>query len=428
MTYEETLDFLFNSLPVFQSQGPGAYKPGLDTARTLAKAFGNPHEGYRKIHVGGTNGKGSTSHMTASILMESGYKVGLYTSPHLVDFRERIRVDGQMMPKEAVVDFVKRYLAMDLECRPSFFELTTIMAFEWFKKCGVDFAVIEVGLGGRLDTTNIIAPCLTAITNVSLDHMALLGNTEPEIAREKAGIFKSGVPAFVFEAEGEVRRVFADAAKTANAPLTFVQDRPLPYRRRDDGKWIFALAPDEEPWVVCDLDGDCQPFNITGVIELVRHLPVSDRAAIARGLANTVRNTGLTGRWMTIGKGNPRIICDTGHNIGAWQYLAPRLGKMADMERVNAVMGFVNDKDVTRIFELLPKSVRYFFATPSVARGRKSVELLDIAHKHGLDAQAYDTVADAVKAASTDADTVFVGGSTFVVADFLKNLALAGHT
>lgn len=180
MTYEEATDYLFNSLPVFQSQGPGAYKPGLDTARILAEAFGNPHEGYQKIHIGGTNGKGSTSHMTASILREAGYKTGLYTSPHLVDFRERIRVDGEMMPREAVVDFVERYLAMNLPCRPSFFELTTIMAFEWFKKSGVDYAVIEVGLGGRLDTTNIMEPCLTAVTNVSLDHMALLGNTEPE--------------------------------------------------------------------------------------------------------------------------------------------------------------------------------------------------------------------------------------------------------
>lgn len=420
MTYEETLDFLFNQLPVFQSQGPGAYKPGLETAHMLAKAFGNPHLGYRKIHVGGTNGKGSTSHMTASVLMEAGYKVGLYTSPHLVDFRERIRVDGQVMPKEAVVDFTERYLAMNLPCRPSFFELTTMMAFEWFKKCGVDFAVIEVGLGGRLDTTNIIMPDLTAITNVSLDHMALLGNTEAEIAREKAGIFKSGIPAFVFEAEGEVRRVFENVAKETKAPVTFVQDNPLPYRRRADGKWIFALSPEEEPWVACDLDGDCQPFNIAGVIKLVRAIPTVGRDAIARGLADTVKNTGLCGRWMTVKDANPRIICDTGHNIGAWQYLAPRLGKMASKERVHAVMGFVNDKDVTHIFEQLPKDIRYFFATPSVARGRNSSELVEIARKHGLDASAYTSVADAVDAATTGADTVFVGGSTFVVADFLK--------
>ena len=422
MTYEEARDYLFNSLPVFQSQGPGAYKPGLDTARILAEAFGNPHEGYQKIHIGGTNGKGSTSHMTASILREAGYKTGLYTSPHLVDFRERIRVDGEMMPREAVVDFVERYLAMNLPCRPSFFELTTIMAFEWFKKSGVDYAVIEVGLGGRLDTTNIMEPCLTAVTNVSLDHMALLGNTEPEIAREKAGIFKPGVKAFVFEAEGDVRKVFEDAANTAGAPVTFVQDQPLPYRRRADGKWIFALHPDEEPWVVCDLDGDCQPMNIRGVIELAHNLPVDD-GAIFRGLETTVANTGLMGRWMTLRDASPRIICDTSHNIGAWQYLAPRLGEMAEEERTHAVMGFVNDKDVSHIFERLPRSVRYFFATPSVPRGRKSSELLALARSHGLDAQAYDTVAEALAAAQADADVVFVGGSTFIVADLLSQFS-----
>ena len=423
MNYAQTLDFLFTALPSFEEKGASAYKPGLERIGEFCRALGNPQRNFFTIHVAGTNGKGSVSHMLASILQQAGYRTGLFTSPHLQDFRERIRVDGEMMPREAVVDFVERYLAMNLPCRPSFFELTTIMAFEWFKKSGVDYAVIEVGLGGRLDTTNIMEPCLTAVTNVSLDHMALLGNTEPEIAREKAGIFKPGVKAFVFEAEGDVREVFKEAANTTGAPITFVQDRPLPYRRRDDGKWIFALHPDEEPWVVCDLDGDCQPMNIRGVIELAHNLPVDDNA-IAGGLANTVKNTGLMGRWMTLRDSSPRIICDTGHNIGAWQYLAPRLGEMAEAERTHAVMGFVNDKDIDHILNMMPRDARYYFTQASVQRALPSAELAAKAKEKGLHGEAFDNVDGAFAAAMEDAssgDTVFIGGSTFVVADFLAS-------
>lgn len=397
--YESTIEFLFNQLPVFQSLGPGAYKPGLHTAHMLDNAFGNGHRAYKTVHVAGTNGKGSTSHMLAAALMAQGYKVGLYTSPHLADFRERIRVNGEKIDKEYVVDFVKRYRDKRLECEPSFFELTTIMAFEYFATQKVDYAVIEVGLGGRLDTTNIITPELSIITNISLDHTSLLGNTEAEIAREKAGIMKSGVPVVIGEARGDVRAAFEEEARKAGAPIEFAEDTP-------------AQA------VECDLKGDYQCKNITTVLHALRHLPVSDDA-IRLGLANVQKSTGLMGRWMHLGE-CPEVVCDTGHNLGAWQYLAPKLCEIAAEKTLRVVLGFANDKDVDSIFRLLPKNATYYFVQPDVKRARTSESLLELAKSFGLKGCDAGTVAAGVaqaKADSSPSDFIYIGGSNFVVAE-----------
>ena len=401
--YKSTIDFLFNSLPVFQSLGPGAYKPGLGTAHMLDDAFGNPHTRFKAIHVAGTNGKGSTSHMIASALMAQGYKVGLYTSPHLADFRERIRVNGEKISERHVVEFVKRYRAMGLACEPSFFELTTIMAFEYFASMGVDYAVVEVGLGGRLDTTNIITPELSVITNISLDHTSLLGSTEEEIAAEKAGIIKPGIPVVIGEAEGSVREVFKSKAAAQHAPICFAQDTPV------------------DPLPACDLEGEFQRKNINTALHALSHLPVSDES-IRSGIGNVQERTGLMGRWMRIGS-EPTIVCDTGHNPGAWKYLAPRLREIAAATTLRAVIGFANDKDVESIFPNLPKNAVYYFVQPDVKRARTSESLLALASSLGLKGRDAGRVADGLamaKADSAPGDFIFVGGSNFVVAEVLS--------
>jgi len=420
--YAEVIDFLYNQLPVFQNAGPGAYKPGLDTARELDAAFGHPHLKFRTVHVAGTNGKGSTSHTIASVLQAQGLKVGLYTSPHLVDFRERIRINGEMISEREVVDFTERYLTLGLNCHPSFFELTTIMAFDHFARHRVDVAIIEVGLGGRLDTTNIISPLLSVITNISLDHTALLGSTEEEIAAEKAGIIKPGVPVVVGEASGDVRRVFERAAGDKGCEIHFAEDEPV--SRKDN---MYGINPGDVPSVAYSLTGEYQHANARTVMAALRILrnmiPISDEAII-RGFGSVQESTGLAGRWQTVMTDPVRVICDTGHNIGAWRILGPALGRLAEQTRLHVVMGFVNDKDVTHIFEHLPADAQYYFVTPSVARGRQASELAALATGMGFrQVVAYDTVADGFRQAMADSargDVVFVGGSTFVVADFLK--------
>lgn len=417
-TYGETVEWLYEQLPMFSVIGPGAYKPGLGTAHMLDDAFGNPHHAFKTIHVAGTNGKGSTSHALASVLMEVGYKVGLYTSPHLVDFRERIRVNGQKISEEAVVDFVNRYQGLNLDCQPSFFELTTIMAFDYFAQQGVDVAVIETGLGGRLDTTNIITPLISVITNVSLDHTALLGNTEEEIAAEKAGIIKPGVPVVVSEAQGGVREVFAAKARAEGAPIVFAEDSPVSFRRSADG-YEYQL-PDGR-WAASDLHGEWQPKNINAALHALEILGIADCDTIARGLASVCANTGLMGRWMKIAS-SPETVCDTGHNIGAWRYLAPRLTAIAAQRPVRVILGFASDKDADSIFALLPKNACYYLAAPNVKRARSVDSLMGLAKSNGLEATAFNSVpeayAEAVKESSPD-DFVFVGGSNFVVSEIL---------
>lgn len=426
--YEQVIEFLYTQLPMFQSQGPGAYKPGLDTARMLDAAFGHPHQSFRSIHIAGTNGKGSTAHTIASVLQAQGLKVGLYTSPHLVDFRERIRVDGQMISREAVVDFVERYRGMQLPCSPSFFELTTIMAFDYFARMGVDVAVVETGLGGRLDTTNIISPILSVITNISLDHVALLGDTEEQIAAEKAGIIKPGVPVVIGEADGAVRQVFDRAAKEKESEIIFAQDYPLGSVTTSAGT-MYSIEPGGKPVALYDLQGDYQQANARTVMAALRTLrsamPISD-GAIIQGFSTVQQSTGLAGRWMQVQTEPFAVITDTGHNVGAWRWLGPKLREIAaGAGALRMVVGFVNDKDVSHIFDSMPREAEYYFVTPSVARGRDSRQLLALAQEKGFTrCRAYATVAEGFAAASAEAapgDTIYVGGSTFVVADYLAS-------
>ncbi|MCM1483229.1 MAG: bifunctional folylpolyglutamate synthase/dihydrofolate synthase [Muribaculaceae bacterium] len=427
--YTEATEFLFTQLPMFQRTGASAYKPGLDTARELAAAFGNPHDGLRCIHVAGTNGKGSTSHTIAAVLQSAGYKVGLYTSPHLIDFRERIRVNGDMIPEADVVDFTRRYRNMRLDSSPSFFELTTIMAFEYFRRSGVDVAVIETGLGGRLDTTNIIHPDLCVITNISLDHTALLGDTLQQIAVEKAGIIKPGVPVAIGEASGAVRKVFNDTARKAGAPIVFAcDDTAIHPERNEQGLWTFA--PTLWGTVEYGLCGECQKYNGLTVLTA---LGVMDAcgfdftdADVRRGMADVASLTGLVGRWTCFGR-NPVRICDTGHNIGGWQYLAPQIDALPGCKHM--VIGFVSDKDVSAILKLISERVHdkhVYFTRASVDRALSAETLAEKAAEAGLYGVVCQDVVSAYKKAlaeASESDSVFVGGSTFVVADLMAYIS-----
>ena len=424
MTYAEAIEYLYNATPQFQQIGAAAYKPGLDTTIALDNAFGNCHRAYKTIHVGGTNGKGSTSHTIASILQAQGFRVGLYTSPHLIDFRERIRVNGEMIRETAVIDFLERYKAMNLGFSPSFFELTTIMAFEYFKKQNVDYAVIEVGLGGRLDCTNIISPILSVITNISKDHVAQLGNTLESIAREKAGIIKHGVPVVIGEAEGIIREIFANKAAEVGTEISFAEDdKRIISEVMDFGSFIEYKT--EFGIIKSPLSGACQRKNMRTILCAVKtlinnRLSVEDKA-ILDGCEGVVRNTHLMGRWMTISQ-NPTIITDTGHNIGGWQYLSKQLAEISEKCRLWIIIGFVSDKDVDSILTLLPKTANYLFTSASVPRAMPSEVLQVKAEAHGISGKSFGSVNDAVEVAKSQAsneDVIFVGGSTFVVADFL---------
>ncbi len=429
MAYQDSIEWLFNQVPMFQNVGAKAYKPGLGTTLALAAGYGNPHKAFPTIHIAGTNGKGSTAHTIAAVLQAAGYKVGLYTSPHLVDFRERIRVNGIPADKDFVERFIEDFRASTTRAfEPSFFELTTVMAFRYFADCGVDVAVIETGLGGRLDSTNILSPLLSIITNISLDHMALLGDTEEKIAAEKAGIIKPLTPVVIGRAEGAVRKVFEDKAARMHAPAVFACDRHL----FSPSFEVDRIRYSGTPWgdIEGELTGDCQVENAATVFTALSILKDSfnaiDCASVAKGFSEVCELTGLMGRWMTIKDAPVRTICDTGHNIGGWKWLGPRLGEIAGGKgTLRMVVGFVNDKDVSAIMGEMPSGAVYYFATPSVRRGREASSTLETARAAGLDGRAFDSVAEAYKAACEDAssdDTVFVGGSTFIVADLLSYL------
>lgn len=420
--YNDAIEFLYTSMPMFQRVGASAYKPGLDTVKLLDEAFGNPHLKYKTIHIAGTNGKGSTAHTIAAILQSAGYRVGLYTSPHLVDFRERIRVNGAMISHEAVVDFVNRYRAMSLDCHPSFFELTMTMAFEHFANEKVDIAVIETGLGGRLDSTNIITPILSIITNISFDHTAFLGNTLTAIATEKAGIIKPSIPVVIGEAQGPVREVFQQKADEQNSPIYFAEDEP----RFDsietlDNALLYRGAQYGD--IIGELMGDCQPKNAATILTALPILAKSGikitDGAVIDGFAHVTTLTGLMGRWMTLHR-NPHVVCDTGHNVGGWQYLSRRLKSIDGT--LHMIIGFVNDKDVSHILEMMPKTAKYYFTNASIERAMPVNQLAEIAAECGLVGSQYPSVEDAYKAAlanATPTDTIFIGGSTFIVADLL---------
>lgn len=431
--YNSALEYLYGRLPMFSRVGAAAYKPGLETSIALAKAFGNPHEKFRCIHIAGTNGKGSTSHNIASILQEAGLKTALYTSPHLVDFRERIRINGSMIPQEKVVEFVDRWKAMNYEGSPSFFELTMMMAFDWFASEKVDVAVIEVGMGGRLDSTNILTPELSIITNISKDHTQFLGSTLEAIASEKAGIIKKGIPVVIGEAEGEVRTVFADRAYEVGAPIIFADDCP------DILKPVRSLMP--TGWeclstlggiISSPLGGSYQLANLRTVLVAAKEIigrnlfPVTEND-VAKGIANVVVNTGLMGRWMVTGE-HPLTICDTGHNEAGIRYNVAQLREMM-RHRHNAVlrivMGFVADKAIDDILALLPEEAEYYLSNARIPRALPVAELGAKCRAAGLRCREFATVTEAAQAAHDDCgrhDILFVGGSTFIVADYLAGL------
>ena len=420
MTYNSAVQYLFDSAPLFQNVGAAAYKEGLDNTHLLDEQFGHPHRQYRTIHVGGTNGKGSVSHTLAAILQAQGYRVGLYTSPHLVDFRERIKVNGEMISKERVVDFVTDFKKRnyDAVCSGfSFFELATALAFQYFSEQKVDFAVIEVGLGGRLDCTNIITPELSIITNISFDHVQFLGDTLPKIASEKAGIIKTGIPACIGEnVNNDVKAVFANKAKEVGAPITFAEDAFDNTGINEELAGMFALK------------GFCQEKNIRTILTAVRLLRDRDIAisdeAIRKGLAEVCSMTGLMGRWQTIDE-KPLTICDTGHNVGGMQYIVRQL-QQTPHKRLHIVIGMVSDKDVDTVLRLLPTDAIYYFTQASVKRAMPAEELAKKAsHLQGAVEGVFQDVPSAYLAAKRNAtgdDLIFIGGSTFVVADLLADI------
>ncbi|MGB5382578.1 MAG: folylpolyglutamate synthase/dihydrofolate synthase family protein [Lutimonas sp.] len=403
MNYPATLDWMFSRLPMYQRQGDSAFKKDLTNIKLFCDHLGNPQNGFRSIHVAGTNGKGSTSHMLASILQESGLKVGLYTSPHLKDFRERIRVNGIPIGEQSVVDFIDLNKVFLENQQLSFFEMTVGMAFDHFAKEKVDVAVIEVGLGGRLDSTNIIHPILSVITNIGFDHMQFLGNTLPEIAFEKAGIIKKNTPVVISETQKETKPVFLSKAKLENAPIYFASDGKL------------ADYPS-------DLKGDYQEKNKSGVlksIEILRNLDLKiSEKAVRNGLNNVVKNTGLKGRWQILQE-NPKVICDTAHNKEGLEIVLAQL-KREKANNYLFVLGFVKEKNLEEILAIFPKTANYFFCKPEIPRGMEVKELKDKGNEVGLKGQMYPSVRAAYQAAlarASEGDVIYVGGSTFVVAE-----------
>ena len=429
MNYKETIDYLIGRLPMFQRTGKAAYKEGLENTIELDNYFKSPHRKYKTIHVAGTNGKGSVCHMLASVLQRAGYKVGLHTSPHLLDFRERIRVNGMLMEEEAVIEFVEKHKEFFEYLKPSFFEMSVFMAFDYFAQSNIDIGIIEVGLGGRLDSTNIITPLLSVITNIGLDHTEFLGDTLEKIAAEKAGIIKDNIPVVIGEYTNETRPVFEAAAKIHNAPITFAQERyHTDYSMSSfNGTQIVNIInklAQKELKVETDLLGLYQHKNLVTAISAIDILQKNSiklsEADIARGLKEVKKSTGLRGRWDVYGY-NPLIVCDTGHNTEGITEVIKQIGQ-TPYKKLHMVIGFVAEKDISSILDLLPADAGYYFTQPSVPRGLDYKILTEKAVKKGLTGRAFQNVGVAVKEAKANAsfnDLIFIGGSTFVVADFL---------
>ncbi|TLV02969.1 bifunctional folylpolyglutamate synthase/dihydrofolate synthase [Dyadobacter luticola] len=429
MNYQETIDYLFARLPVFQHIGARAFKPGLHTTRELCKSLGDPQDKYPTIHVAGTNGKGSTSHMLAAILQQSGYKVGLYTSPHLKDFRERIRVNGNDINEQFIIDFTASQQSNIDRLNPSFFEVTVAMAFAYFAEAHVDVAVIEVGMGGRLDSTNIITPAISVITNISLDHTQFLGETLPEIAGEKAGIIKDSVPVVVSELqETAIAEVMLEKAKSLNAPITFGSERfDIIKTGMSVGKMLVQVIDKlskESIWenLALDLAGSYQLKNLGGVLAAVEVLNTQgwniSRPSIQSALASVVALTGLKGRWQQLGL-KPLIYCDTAHNVAGLTIAMEQFNDLPNQVK-RFVVGFVGDKDITGMLQLFPKEGIYYFCQPGNVRALNASDLRDKALSVGLAGQVFGNVNEALQAAISDSgpeDAIYVGGSTFVVAD-----------
>ncbi|WP_316785460.1 folylpolyglutamate synthase/dihydrofolate synthase family protein [Pedobacter frigiditerrae] len=428
MTYKQTLDFLYSKLPMFTRVGAVALKKDLHNTIAMCAALDNPQAKFKSIHIAGTNGKGSTSHMLAAVLQKAGYKTGLYTSPHLKDFRERIRINGKMVSKSFVKDFVKNQTEIIQETEPSFFEVTVAMAFDYFAKEKVDIAVIEVGLGGRLDSTNIITPELSVITNISLDHTNILGNTLPEIAFEKAGIIKKNIPVVIGERQSETENVFIQKAIQENSQITFAQDNlrlenlrqknPLLSMDIYQGKGLGYKN------LALDLTGTYQSKNIVTVIQSILKLKelgfnIPDKA-IYSSLNKVKKLTGLQGRWQTLST-NPLVICDTGHNKAGITEVIQNINNTS-FEKLHIVIGMVKDKDINGVLAILPKNAIYYFCEPDLERALPAKDLAEKAARFKLKGEIFINVKSALEAAKTKAknnDLIFVGGSTFVVAEIL---------
>lgn len=429
MTYEEATEYLFNVAPMFQNIGAGAYKEGLSNTHTLDEHFGHPHHSFKTIHVAGTNGKGSCSHTLAAILQSAGYKVGLYTSPHLIDFRERIRVNGMMIPEKRVIDFVEKERKFFEPLYPSFFELATALAFLYFKEQEVDVAVIEVGLGGRLDCTNIIKPEISIITNISYDHTQFLGNTLPLIAQEKAGIIKSDIPAVIGETgnNAEVRKVFLEKflQESKNCEIVFADetDEIIETKFCDNGPTQYVTRHFGE--LNGELGGICQVKNTATILQAIiqlrkrgMRLPIE---AIKEGFANVCELTGLMGRWQRLND-KPLTVCDTGHNTGGFHYITQQI-QQQKATRKHLIIGMVGDKDVKGSLSMLPKEATYYFTQATVKRALPHEEIARLGHELGLEGNSYETPGKAYEAAKEIAgqdDFIYIGGSNFIVADFLK--------
>jgi dihydrofolate synthase / folylpolyglutamate synthase len=427
MTYLEVLDYMYRQLPMFYRIGQSAYKANLDNAVALDKYFGNPHRNYMTIHVAGTNGKGSVSHMLAGILQKAGYRTGLFTSPHLKDFRERIRVNGEMILEKEVVRFIENHLAILDTVKPSFFEMTSALAFQYFSDVKADVAVIEVGLGGRLDSTNIITPALSVITNIGFDHMELLGNTLDKIAKEKAGIMKRGVPVVIGEYHQETWPVFEQVAQLQDSPITLAEkEYQVEYSLfTPDQKQVFTVYKNSRIAyrdLKIDLLGFYQRKNISTVLTAIDQLRAAGfhipGEAIYEALAGTSEITGLTGRWQILGN-NPLIVCDTGHNKDGIHWVTEQI-RAVPYRQLHMVIGFVKDKDVSAILEQLPRKATYYFTRANIPRALDAGELKEMAVTFGLYGNSFATVIEALDTAKENAakdDFIFVGGSTFVVAE-----------
>ena len=424
MNYQETCNWLFAQLPMFQREGQAAYKANLDNTLRLDEHFRHPHRRFKTIHVAGTNGKGSVSHMLASILQEAGYKTGLYTSPHLKDFRERIKINGEMIPEEYVTGFVEQNQDFFAALHPSFFEMTVAMAFKYFADREVDVAVIEVGLGDRLDSTNIITPLTSVITNISFDHMALLGDTLEKIAAEKSGIIKPHIPVVIGTRDRNYDFVFEGKARSCDAPLTFASDE-WKIRQNNDGSYDLSHRSGISfSSLVCELKGSYQRKNIPTVLESVLSLQNSGLAIreehIRNGIACVIRNTGLHGRWEKLAN-TPYTVCDTGHNIDGLTEVVAQL-RSCTYRHLHFVIGMVNDKDVNSVLRILPREATYYFCKASIPRAMNEQELAGKARSCGLQGTTYPTVSEAYAAARKNAipeDMIYIGGSTFVVAEVL---------
>ena len=403
MNYAETIDYLFEKLPIYQRTGKIAYKADIGNIVKASEILGNPHLNFKSVHIAGTNGKGSTAHMIASILQEAGYKVGLYTSPHLKDFRERIKINGKMISKKSVVDFVQQYKIDFEKIDMSFFEFTVAMAFHYFSEKKVDIAIIETGLGGRLDSTNIIKPLVSVITNIGFDHTSLLGNTIKEIAIEKAGIIKENTPVIIGRKQKECENIFIRKAKENNSEIIFCR-----------GETKYQT----------DLKGNYQSENVRTTLFSIKEIQKQgftiSEENIKKGLMSVMKNTSLLGRWQILQK-EPLIICDSAHNEDGIKKVVKQLSEI-DYKKLHFILGTVNDKNIDNILTLLPKDAIYYFCQANIPRSLEKESLQTESKKHGLSGEVYNSVSQALQTAKKNAekeDCIFVGGSTFVVAEII---------